>query len=165
MKFTVGDDKKTLITERTFKARAHKLWAAYSEAELFAKWWGPRGWDTEVRHMDFREGGYLHYGMTCVDPEQKDWFGKSSWAMSTYTKIVPEQLLAYTDAFCDEDGEIFTDMPTMDVEVKFVANGDHTKLINTTTFASEEALTQIIEMGVEEGFRQTWDCLEDFLQG
>ena len=163
MKFTVGEDKKTLIVERTFAAPRSKVWAAYSQPELFAQWWGPRGWETEVKHMDFKEGGYLLYGMKCMDEAQGEWFGKVSWGKSTYTKIQPEELIEYTDAFCDEEGKVDSNMPEMLIKVEFYEEGEGTKLVSTTVFDSPEALQQVIEMGMQEGFTQTWDRLEEFV--
>src|ERR1043165_2191155 len=105
-KFTIQDDKKTLVVERTFKAPRSKVWAAWTTPELFTQWWGPRGWTTEVKHMEFKDGGYNHYGMKCVDPEQKDWYGKYSWGKSTYSNIDAENSFDYTDEFCDEHGNV-----------------------------------------------------------
>ena len=163
MNFTTGDDKKTLIAERAFQAPRSRLWAAYSQAELFAQWWGPRGWETEIRHMDFREGGYLHYGMKCVDEEQKDWYGKTSWGISTYIKIKPEELIEYNDAFSSESGEVTPGMPEMHVSVRFMEEDGTTRLVSTTEFDSPEALEQVVKMGMKEGFTQTWDRLEEFV--
>lgn len=71
-KFTIQDDNKTLVVERVFYAPRSKVWAAWTTPELFVKWWGPNGWETTVKHMDFKEGGYLLYGMKCEDPEQTE---------------------------------------------------------------------------------------------
>ena len=76
---TVSDDKKTLIVERTFSATKERVWQAYSDPKKFAKWWGPHGWRTEIIHMDFTDGGYRHFAMTCVDPAQTEWYGHTSW--------------------------------------------------------------------------------------
>ena len=43
--FTIQDDKKTLVIDRVFPAERSKVWEAWTTPELFAKWWGPRGWE------------------------------------------------------------------------------------------------------------------------
>lgn len=162
-KFTVQDDNKTLVVERVFHAPRNKVWAAWTMPELFAKWWGPRGWSTTVKEMDFREGGHLLYGMKCDDPAQADWYGKFSWGKSTYNHIDAENAFDYTDEFTDENGNAMPGMPVMDIKVDFHEDGDATRIVSTTVFPSPEALKQTIEMGMKEGLMQTWDRLEEML--
>jgi uncharacterized protein YndB with AHSA1/START domain len=162
-KFTVGDDKKTLTIERVFSAPRSKVWAAWTTPELFAKWWGPRGWNTIVKHMDFTNGGYLHYGMVCQDPEQKDWYGKTSWGKSIYNDIKAENSFRYIDEFCDEHGQITPGMPAMDIHMEFIEQDGTTRVVSTTVFDKPEDLEQVIKMGMKEGLTQTWDRLEELL--
>lgn len=161
--FTVQDDKKTLVVERTFPAARNKVWAAWTTPELFAKWWGPRGWETEVKHMDFNEGGYLLYVMKCLDPEQKEWYGQTSSGKSIYSHIDAENSFTYTDEFTDEDGNVTPDMPVMEINVQFTEEDGQTRVVSTTTFATPEALEQVIATGMKEGLTQTWDRLEEML--
>ncbi|MEQ8956017.1 MAG: SRPBCC domain-containing protein, partial [Gammaproteobacteria bacterium] len=109
--FTVGEDKKTLIVERDFPAPKSRVWDAYSKPELLAKWWGPKGWETEIKHMDFSVGGYWHYCMRCVDKAQGDFYGMESWGMSTYTAIAPQDSISYDDAICTEEQQPNPNMP------------------------------------------------------
>jgi uncharacterized protein YndB with AHSA1/START domain len=161
--FTVGEDKKTLTVERTFKAPRSKVWAAWTTPELFVKWWGPKGWTTEVKNMDFSVGGELLYGMKCEDPEQKDWFGKYSWGKSTYVAIDAEKSFTYTDAFCDENGDVSPGMPVMDIRMEFIEENGATRVVSTSAYDSAEALKQVIDMGMKDGLTQTWDRLEELL--
>lgn len=162
-KFTIQDDKKSLQVERVFTAPKSKVWAAWTTPELFAKWWGPRGWRTTVKHMDFTEGGYLLYGMKCEDPAQTDWYGKESWGKSEYTHIDAENSFAYTDYFTDENGVAAPSMPSMDIRIEFHEEDGATRVVSTTKFATAEALQQTIAMGMKEGLTQTWDRLEEML--
>ena len=161
--FTVQDDEKTLVVERLFQAPKSKVWAAWTNPELFVKWWGPRGWSTTVKHQDFTEGGYLLYGMKCEDPEQKEWYGKFSWGKSTYKRITPEDGFSYTDEFTDENGAPAPAMPAMDITLELREENGATRLVSITKFPSAEALKQTVEMGMKEGLTQTWDRLEEML--
>ncbi len=161
--FTIQDDKKTLVVERTFDAPRSRVWQAWTTPELFAKWWGPRGWSTTVKHMDFTEGGYLLYGMKCEDPAQTEWYGQYSWGKSTYSTINPESSFTYTDEFCDENGQVTPDMPAMVTDVRFIETDDKTQIVSTSVFDSPEALDQVIAMGMKDGLTQTWDRLEETL--
>lgn len=162
-KFAVQDDNKTLVVERVFQAPKNKVWRAWTTPELFVKWWGPRGWSTTVKEMDFTEGGHLLYGMKCEDPDQAEWYGKYSWGKSTYKHIDAENSFNYTDEFTDEKGTTMPGMPAMDIKVEFYEDNGTTRLVSTTQFPSPEALTQTVEMGMKEGLTQTWDRLEEML--
>lgn len=161
--FTIADDRKTLIVERTFNAPRNKVWEAFTNPELLAKWWGPRGWETEIKHMDFSDGGHWHYGMKCTDPAQEDWYGKTSWGKSIYKNITPQDSFEYTDMFCDENGTTTPGMPVSHTKLTFKDDGGATILTSKTEYETPEALAQVIEMGMEEGLSQTWDRLDQFL--
>lgn len=161
--FTVAEDNRTLVVEHMFAAPRSKVWAAWTTPELFAKWWGPRGWSTEVKHMDFQPGGYLLYGMKCEDPRQTDWYGKYSWGKSVYNQIDAEKSFAYTDYFSNENGVETPDMPVMQIQVTFEDVDAGTRVISTSVFESSDALQQVLDMGMEDGLRQTWDRLEELV--
>jgi len=158
--FTILDDRRTLVVERTFRAPKRKVWAAWTTPELLERWWGPKGWKTVIKHMEFREGGHQHYGMVCEDPDQTDWYGRTSWGKSTYHRIDAENAFDYTDAFCDENAVVTPGMPVMEIRVAFAARDGSTTVTSTSVFATPEALKQVIDMGMEEGLTQTWDRLE-----
>lgn len=162
-RFTVAEDKKTLIVERHFQAEKSKVWQAYTDPALLAQWWGPKGWETEIRHMDFTVGGYWHYCMRCVDKAQGDFFGMESWGKGTYTAISPEDTFSCDDEFCDEQGVAVPGMPLAHMTVELEALAESTRLTSTTRYDTPEALAQVLEMGMEEGLTQTLDNLESLL--
>jgi len=164
-RFTVADDRKTLIVERTFDAPKGRVWKAYSTRELLQRWWGPRGWETVIKQLEFEDGGTWHYGMKCVDENQGDWFGTTSWGKFTYANIRPEDSFEYTDVFCDEEGAPIPGMPSSHTVVRLVERDGKTTVTTTTAYATEQALSQVLEMGMKEGLTQTLDKLEEVLRG
>ena len=162
--FTVSDDKKTLIVERTFNAPKSTVWRAYSDPEMLARWWGPRGWQTEIKHMDFSNGGYWHFGMKCVDPAQEEWYGKTSWGRASFSNIQPQDSFEYVDQFCDENGVVAPGMPVAKATLTLTEVGGGTKVTIVTEYDSAETLKQVLEMGMEEGFAETWQKLAEFLE-
>jgi uncharacterized protein YndB with AHSA1/START domain len=161
--FTIGEDKKTLIVERTFDAPKAKVWAAHSDPKILARWWGPKGWETTIKHMEFKEGGYWHYGMKCMDQAQGDWYGKTSWGKGVYGKISPQDSFEFTDIFCDENAVPIPDMPVSKSRVTLVEKDGRTTLVSRTEYATAEALAQVLQMGMQEGYTQTLDNLESVL--
>ena len=163
--FTVVDDGKSLLMERTFSASKDKLWHAYTDAEALAKWWGPIGWETEVKKLDFSEGGEWIYVMKCVDENQGEWFGQTSAGKTVFSNIKPGDSMQYTDYFTDEEGNINEEMPSSLTTLIFTENEDGTTSLKaTTTYETAEALKQVLEMGMEEGYGQTLDKLEEFVR-
>lgn len=159
--FTIGDDKKTITIERTFKAPKTKLWQAYTSAEALAKWFGPTGFETEVPYMDFRDGGEWRYIMKCVDENMGEWFGKTSAGKALYKNIKPEDSFEYTDYFTDDDGNVNKSMPTSHSKIVLHENEDSTTTLTVTTvYENEAALNQVLEMGMKEGYAETLDKLE-----
>jgi len=156
-------ENNTLIFERVFAAPHERVWAAWTQAEQLAQWWGPRGWVTTVKEFDFRPGGHLLYGMTCEDPAQGNFYGRTEWAKSAYKTIDEPRSFSYTDYFTDENGTVNDTMPTMDITMEFAAVETGTKVRSTSVFASREAYEQTLAMGVAEGVGQTWDRLSELL--
>lgn len=162
--FTIQDDKKTLVMTRTFNASKSKLWQAHTTAEALKKWWGPKGWETEVPQLDFTEGGEWRYIMKCVDEKQTEWFGKTAPGKVVYKNIDPENSFEYTDYFTDEAGNVDESLPASHSKLSLQENEDGTTTLTVvTSYETEEALKQVIEMGMEEGYAQTLDKLEAFV--
>lgn len=162
--FTVANDKKTLLMERAFNAPKSMVWKSFTTAEALEKWWGPTGWETEVKKLDFSVGGEWIYVMTCVDKDQEEWFGKTSAGKTVFSNISPEDSMEYVDYFTDENGNINDDMPSSRTVLTLDENEDGSTTLKTkTTYETAEALTQVLEMGMEEGYSQTMDKLEEFV--
>lgn len=162
--FTVSEDQKTLIMERTFSAPKEKIWEAYTTAEVLEKWFGPIGWETEVKKMDFSEGGEWIYVMKCVDENQGEWFGQTSSGKAVFSNLKPFDSMDYIDYFTDDNGVINKELPSSKTTLTFTDNGDGTTTLSArTTYETPEALKQVLEMGMEDGYSQTLDRLEDLL--
>ncbi len=154
---------KTLTLERTFNAPRQKVWDAFTKSEIFVKWWGPRGWQTEVKEFNFSEGGVNHYGMKCGDKAQGDWYGKYSWGKMLYSNIKPIDSYDYTDYFSDENGVVNNELPSSNTKMQFLEEEDGTKIISVTEFADEKALQTVIDMGMIAGVSETWDRLDEIV--
>lgn len=160
---TKDSENKTLLIERVFDAPRDRVWQAWTDPEVFVKWWGPRGWQTEVKDADFREGGKMVYGMKCVDEAQGEWFGQTSWGKMEFTAINEPESLSYKDWFCDENGVADTSMPSTLVSMEFIDQDGKTLVRSSSVFESTEGYEQVLAMGVVEGVTETWDRLDEIL--
>ncbi|MFO0920196.1 MAG: SRPBCC domain-containing protein [Candidatus Saccharimonadales bacterium] len=162
--FTILEDKKTLRMERTFPASQHKLWQAYADPNKLAHWFAPKGWSTEVKAHSFSEGGEYVYVMKCEDKSQGEWYGKTSAGKMAFSKINPEISFMYTDYFTDDKGKVNEELPSSHTVVTLEPIGDDsTKLVVDTYYETKEDLKTVLEMGMEDGYSQTLDKLEELL--
>jgi len=149
-------EQKQITFERVFNAPREKVFKAFTDPEIIAQWWGPRGWTTTVKTMEVKPGGVWHYGM-------RDTQGQEAWGKSVYKEIVKPERIVYIDTFTDEAGTHNPNMPELHVELEFIDEDGKTKVVSRTTFATAEQLQQVVDMGMEQGFKETWDRLAEYL--
>jgi uncharacterized protein YndB with AHSA1/START domain len=88
-----------LVITRVFDAPRELVWQAWTEPEMFMRWWGPTVVTTPAARIDLRVGGSCVACMRLPD-------GKDVWSTSTYREIVPPERLVMTDSFADENGNV-----------------------------------------------------------
>lgn len=157
------ENGKILVLERTFDAPRELVFRMFGECEHLEHWWGPRGWDLPVCRMDFRPGGVWHYCMKCVDENQGEFFGMESWGKQVYKEIVEPEKIVYVDYFSDAEGNVDDALPATEGALQFIDLGRKTKIVSRSTYASEDALKTVMDMGMLQGITQTWDRLEERL--
>jgi uncharacterized protein YndB with AHSA1/START domain len=156
----INKETLELIMTRVLNAPRQLVWDAFTKPELVSKWWGPRVFQTIVKEMDVRPGGVWHYCMHGIEGEWKD---KDACGKAYYEEVVAPEKLVYKDVFADVDGNDLPDMPVALVTVTFEENEGKTTMISTTKYATLEDLQKVVEMGVEEGYGETLDRLEEML--
>lgn len=152
VKVTKDLDNKKLILEFEANGPLSKVWQAYAEKEKFEKWWGPEGWETNVKEFSFHPGGRVHYGMKCVDEAQGEWFGQISWGLMEIQDVVPHESFTYKDYFSDENGTLNQEMPVLTITNQFSEENGKTKIVSTSIADSAEQIEELIKMGMIEGF-------------
>jgi uncharacterized protein YndB with AHSA1/START domain len=94
-------DKKNLVIERTYKARVEELWELWTTKAGFESWWGPQGFRVEVKALEAKLGGRLHYDMIAHAPEVVEQMKKMGAPLShetrgTFSEFKPHQRLVLT---------------------------------------------------------------------
>jgi uncharacterized protein YndB with AHSA1/START domain len=148
---------RTLTIERVFNAPREKVFAAFTDCKHLKHWWGTNEWPLVHCDMDFRVGGSWHYAMAEIGSDNK------SWGLMLFDEINAPELIRYRDVFSDADRTINTAMPEVASTTHFYAEGDKTRVVSRNVYATEEALKQVLEMGVEAGIGETWDRLEAYV--
>jgi uncharacterized protein YndB with AHSA1/START domain len=147
--------KKLNIT-RNFNAPVEKVWKAWTDAGTLDKWWAPRPWRAETKRLDFTVGGAWLYCMAGPN-------GERAWCRVDFTAITPTTSFAATSHFCDEEGNVNADFPSMHWVNVFTATGAGTHYQGTLTFDKEADLEAIVKMGFKEGFTMGLGNLDELL--
>lgn len=150
---TVTTSERAFMMERVFDAPRELVFDAFSKAEHLKHWWGPKDWTLPVCTIDFRPGGVWHYCMKSPDGQYE------AWGKAVYQEIVRPERIVYTDYFSDAEGNINEDLPQTVGTVEFIEQGGKTKVAMRAEYPTHEDLQKVLDMGMEEGIRQTWDRL------
>jgi len=95
---------KDVTIERTFDAPIDLIWSMWTEAEHFARWYGPTGASIPKAEMDVSIGGRRFIAMEMQTPDGPM---KMHFA-GEYREIQPKTRLVYTEAMADADGNLMT---------------------------------------------------------
>lgn len=88
-----------LTITRTFNAPRELVWRAWTEPELYRRWWGPQHFTCPTAVFDLRVGGKYLSCMRAPD-------GQDFWSGGVFREIVPPERLVYTDCFTDAEGNV-----------------------------------------------------------
>lgn len=136
--------EREVIVTRSFNAPRDLVFRAWSDPELFRRWWVPKsmGMTLYACEMDVRTGGgyRLNFG------EGMDFFG-------TYLEVTPPSRLVWTNAEGGENASITT--------VTLTEADGKTLVVVSELYPSKEALEA--EGGAEDALDETFGQLEALL--
>ncbi len=91
-----------IVLERTLAAPPEQVWRMWTDAEEFARWYGPGGAAVTVLELDAVVGGIRHVEMAMDTPQ-----GPSSmWFVGEHRVVDEPHRLVYTESIADADGEV-----------------------------------------------------------
>lgn len=154
--FLVNEEKNTITIKRSFAAKRQMVWDCYTKSELLDRWFAPKPLTTKTKFMEFSEGGHWHYAM--VEPN-----GQEYWGRMDYQTIEPIDNYTSLDGFCDDTGTLNPAFPRSKWNVTFSDVVTHTLVETVVSYASSEALQQVINMGLKEGLTSTMERLDELL--
>jgi len=143
-------DRELVIT-RTFHAPRRLVFAAWSEAEIFRRWWVPQSAPITMLscEMDVRTGGTykLVFGHPAA-PEPMAFFGK-------YLEVVPPSRIVWTNDEAGEVGQVTT--------VTFDEAAGGTLVVVHDLYPSKEALDEALASGSTNWNSETFAQLDAVL--
>ena len=144
----------TFVAE--FDAPPERVWQVWEDPRQLERWWGPPMWPATYTKHDFVVGGKSQYHMTGPD-------GTQAHGWLRYTAIDAPKRLELIDGFADETGRENPDLPTSDMRATFETIDDGTRMTLVTVYPNAEALTTVLEMGMEEGMTAALGQIEAVL--
>ena len=154
--FLVDKVKNTITVKREFAAKRQLVWDCYTKSELLDRWFAPKPLTTKTKSMDFSEGGHWHYAM--VEPN-----GQEYWGRMDYQTIRPIDGYTSLDGFSDETGAVNPNLPRSTWNITFSDAATHTLVETVVSYASSQALQQVIDMGLQAGLTSTLERLDELL--
>jgi len=135
---------REVVVTRTFDAPAAVVFEAWSNPELFRRWWVPKsmGMTLTSCEMDVRTGGQYRLGFEGVD-----FFGR-------YLEVVPPSRIVWTNEEGGPDGSVTT--------VTLTEDEGKTVVVVSELYPSEEAL-EAEGGGASEAMHETFRQLDELL--
>ncbi|CKI63591.1 SRPBCC domain-containing protein [Mycolicibacterium smegmatis] len=137
-------DTLSLTITAEFAAPVTRIWQIYADPRQLEKVWGPPSHPATVVDHDLRPGGRVTYFMTGPDGEKYAGY----WEI---TAVDEPHSFSFLDGFADEDFNPNTDLPVSTNVYTFTEHDGGTRATYVGTYASAEALQQVLDMGVIEG--------------
>ncbi|WP_064695700.1 SRPBCC family protein [Rhizobium aegyptiacum] len=143
-------DRELVIT-RTFDAPPSTVYRAWSQPELFRRWWVPKsisGMSLVSCDMDVRTGGKYRLEFGAGGSDTMAFYGK-------YLEVVPNERIVWTNDE-GEEGAMTT--------VTFEDQGGRTLLVFHEVYPSKEALEEALQ-GSAAALPEQLKQLDDLLSG
>lgn len=159
MKTTVEKDPAahTMTVTTELDVSVERAWQLWADPRQLERWWGPPSHPATVVEHDLSPGAIVRYHMT--SPEGEKYHG-----MWEVVSVDPPHRLEVVDSFADDSGAKNESLPSTGMVLTLAARaGGGTVMTMHSTFASAEAMQQVIEMGMEEGLKEALSQIEGIL--
>ena len=140
------DARITLVTRRTIRASAARLFDAWTQPEQLRAWWGPRPVTCSGAEIDLRVGGRYRIANALPD-------GTTLVIEGVFQIVEVPHKLVYTWHMGDEEASRVT--------VRFEPRGEATEVI----VVHEQIPNERVRASHEEGWNGCFDSLERYFVG
>jgi uncharacterized protein YndB with AHSA1/START domain len=117
---------RELVTSRLIAAPRARVWRAFADPLLLARWWGPSGFSNSFEHFELRPGGswrFVMHGPDGVDHPNE----------IVFTEVLDQQRIVFDHVTA----------PRFEVTLTFSDHGDRTALGWRQRFESAEQCRRI----------------------
>ena len=143
--------KQDIVFKRVFDAPRDVVFRALTDPSLIPNWWGPRKYETIVDEMEARAGGRWRF----INRGPEGEFGFHG----VYHDIVGPERIVQTTEFEGVPGHVGLETATLEeIDGK-------THMLAVALFPSVEDRDATVASGMEAGARETYDRLDELVQG
>jgi len=143
--------EREIVSERIFDAPRERVFAAYTDPELIARWWGPRGTSTSVEQMDVRAGGVWRFVI------RNDSDGEQSAFKGVYREVVAPERIVQSFEWEGMPGHVVIETAS------FEALGERTRVRGVSLFHTTEERDGMLASGMEKGLSDSHNRLAELL--
>ncbi len=157
--------EREFVISRVLDATRDRVYRAWTDPSVLSQWWGPRGYTNPVCETDLRPGGV--WRITMRSPEGVEYPIKG-----VYREVVEGRRLVLVEDWKDHPVEFLETIrkavggnPTTEAlnTVTFDEHGSKTKLTIRTHFETPAVRDAMVKMGMNDGWSQSLDRLEEQL--
>jgi len=148
--FAFPSDREIVMT-RVFDAPRDLVFKTMTDPNLIPLWWGSKRLTTTVDRMDVRPGGVWRFVQRGPDSNEYAFNG-------VYREIVPCNRMVDTFEFEGMPGHVMHETATLEEQ------DSKTKLVVTALFQTVEDHDGMLNSGMEEGWAESLDRLEELLE-
>ncbi|GMN08368.1 SRPBCC family protein [Croceitalea sp. MTPC9] len=139
----MSKENRTIELERTINAPLKLVWKVWTNPEHIAKWWSPKGMETQINHYEFSEGNTWKYIMKL--PNGQEFIAEGQF------KEIEAPIKIVTEAHFRPKTEGVL------LETLFENQGLQTKLKFNVVHPTEEYKLAQEQMGVDSGWEAAID--------
>jgi len=148
--YVIEPGKQDITSTIVLDAPRELVFKAYTDPELFAKWWGPRRYKNEIDKFESRPGGSWRVVQVGADGSRHAFRGVN------HDLVAPERICA-TFEYEGFPGHVALQTAT------FEALGNKTKLVAHIVFESVMDRDGMVASGMQEGADESMDRLAELL--
>ena len=150
--FTAEPGGSQVITTRHLPAPPEKVFQAFTNPDLIARWWGPSRYETIIDEYEPRRGGcwrFIHKGDD----------GNEYGFNGVIHELLLNERITQTFEFEGMPGHVVLE------QLKLAPEGDGTRVTTVSAFTSVEDRDGMVNSGMEGGLTESYDRLEELVRG
>jgi uncharacterized protein YndB with AHSA1/START domain len=153
-RITADPAKQEILITREFDAPREIVFTAFTDKSLYVQWLGPRGLTMTLEKFEPRNGGSWRYIQTDQDGNEFAFHGVNH-------EITPPERIIGTFEFegLPERGHVLLQTARFEELL-----GNRTKLTSQSVFQSVEDRDGMLQSGMEEGVKDSYERLDEVLE-
>ncbi len=153
---TSDTDALTLTAIGEYPVAVQRLWEAWADPRQLERFWGPPQWPATFTRHDLKAGGRSEYHMSGPKGERVSGY----WDVDF---VQAPRLIELRDGFLGPDGHPDPTQPETRMQLSFEVTTTGSRFVAVSTFASLEAMQQLLAMGMFEGLQAALAQMDDVL--